>query len=342
MEAITSRVPEEGARGAVAAATVPDPEVDALVASASRWMGRALTGWADDDPETVGLLAPIAVEHLGKAALWARNPALLVPLANNAESSLHILAGSPSITHPKLRTIGLAVLLDRLERCMDAFPLSNQEKKFLADTRNGAVHVAAKAQSTQIICEALRMCAALVEDLGLEPHSFFGDQHDNVLGILDEQQSEIAARVLVKKARAQKRMAELEDKLDGAVFAELTARLEATAREAFDSWITEADIDHPCPVCGSQGRLGGFLDVVGDVDWDVEKVGDTYESYPVGFWELHFTPMGFGCNVCRLELDRHDELASAGLPSRVYALDRNALDDDFDIDDYAHTSEDFD
>lgn len=305
-------------------------------------MGRARTGWADDDPETVGLLAPIAVEHLGKASLWARNPALLVPLANHAESSLVILASSPIIANPKLRTIGLGVLLDRLERCMDAFPLSSQDKKFLADSRNGAVHVAAKTQSTQVIRDALRMCAALLEDLGLEPKSFFGDQHENVVGILDEQQSEVAARVLAKRARARRRLADLEEKLGRAVFAEMTALLEADARDAFDSWITDVNIDHPCPVCESQGRLGGFLDVEGDVDWDVEKVGDSYEPYPVGFWKLQFTPMGFGCYVCKLELDRHDELAAADLPAREYELDRNDLDDDFDIDDYARSSEDFD
>ncbi|MFC0674551.1 hypothetical protein [Brachybacterium hainanense] len=316
-----------------------DPNVAALVASASRWMGKALAGWFDDDTETVGLLAPIAVEHLGKAVLWSRNPALLVPLSNNAEPSLQILASRPNIANPRLRTIGLGVLLDRLERTMGTSPLTDDEKKRLTDTRNGSVHVGAKVQSAHVLRDALRLCSVLLEDLGTDLGTFFGDQHDTAVGILDAQRTEVESRVLAKKACARKRIADLEALLGERAFAEAAALLEAEAKDALDSGILEAVIDHPCPICERTGRLGGFLDVEGDVDWDIERVGDAYESYPIGFWRLHFTPMAFGCNVCKLSIDRQDELTAAKLPAEAYEIESEDLDDDFDIDDYARSSE---
>ncbi len=315
-----------------------DPSRAALVASASRWMGRALAGWIDDDAETVGLLAPIAVEHLGKAVLWSRNPALLVPLVSNAEQSLLILAAGPTIANPKLRTIGLGVLLDRLERSIGTFPLSTHEKKRLTDTRNGSVHVGAKGQSAHVLRDALRLCSVLLEDIGTDPRDFFGDQYSTVTGILDARRTELESRVFAKEARALRRVTDLETQLGRTAFAEVAALLEAEAKDAFDSVILEAAIDHPCPICKRTGRLGGFLDAEGDVEWDVEKVGDTYEPYAVGFWRLHFTPMVFGCNVCKFSVDRHDELATAKLPAEAYEIVPDDLDDDFDLDEYIRLS----
>lgn len=44
-----------------------------LIASAKRWVGEALDARTEDDHAKVGLLAPMAVEHLGKATLWRDN-----------------------------------------------------------------------------------------------------------------------------------------------------------------------------------------------------------------------------------------------------------------------------
>lgn len=312
-----------------------DENVAALVASASRWMRKALVGWVDDDPETVGLLAPISVEHLGKAVLWSRNPALLVPLSNSAEQSLQILTSRPTIANPKLRTIGLGVLLDRLERALGFFPLATDEKKRLIETRNGSVHVGAKSHSSHILRDALRLCSVLLEDIGTDPGSFFGDQHSTVVGILDAQRTAVEERVLTKEARARKRIADLEAQLGPTAFAEATALLEAEVRDAFDSIVLDASIDHPCPICMRTGRLGGFLDVESEVDWEVEKIGEIYEPYPVGYWRLHFTPMSFGCNVCKLNIDRQDELTAARLPAEAYEISTADLDDEFELDEYA-------
>jgi hypothetical protein len=77
-----------------------------LISSAARWMNDALNAWAVDDYGKVAVLAPLAVEHLGKAALWRENPVLVIPLSPDAEASLFSLATQPDLASPKLRTVG--------------------------------------------------------------------------------------------------------------------------------------------------------------------------------------------------------------------------------------------
>jgi hypothetical protein len=50
-------------------------------------MQDALSAWTEDDYAKVATLAPLAVEQLGKAVLWNADPALLVPLSQDAEPS---------------------------------------------------------------------------------------------------------------------------------------------------------------------------------------------------------------------------------------------------------------
>lgn len=323
------------------AGSVLDESVGALVSSASRWMRRAMTAWADDDAESVGLLAPIAVEHLGKAALWRRNPALLVPLQASAEIPLYVLSDNPRLNDPRLRTIGLSGVLERLERCLGAFPLNKEERKKLVDTRNGSVHVGAQSTSKQVLRDSLRICSVVLDDLGIEASSFFGDQHHNVVGLLDDQRTEVEARVRARMARARNHLSDLEERLGLAVFNDTTAALEAEAPYALD--IGDVAIDHSCPECASNGRLAGILDAEPEVDWDMEKIGGTYEAYPAGvYWELQFSPHSFACNVCKLYLTNQDELNAAGLPSSRYKLDSSELDEDFDVDAHVRAYEDYD
>ncbi len=61
---------------------------DQLVRSAAKWIREAMDAWTEDDHQKVAMLAPLAVEHLGKAVLWKKHPALLVPLEKGAEASL--------------------------------------------------------------------------------------------------------------------------------------------------------------------------------------------------------------------------------------------------------------
>lgn len=326
------------ARGALSGR---DPNVDTLVGSARRCIAQALNAWAEEDESTVAMLAPIAVEHLGKAVLWSRNPALLVPLSSNAEESLRILTCQPDLANTALRTIGLDVVLRRLSRLLDAVPWDNEGRELLSSTRNGSVHVGMKGSAKTVLRAALAACSALLVELRLDSRNFFGSQEVNVRNILDEQRTEVQRMVDLKMAKARNYLGFLTETLDKNQFAETKDALEAE-RSALDSaWTWSTDIigiDHACPQCGSTGRLIGQLDADPQVDWDYEPGSE--EPYVSGsYWLFSLAPEAFGCNVCRLILTSPDELRAARIPSTRINIETTALDDDFDVDEFIRLSE---
>lgn len=147
---------------------------ESLVASARVWMSEALTAWAEDETTKVAVLAPLGVEHLGKAVLWSRNPVLLAPLATNAERSLLELATAPNLKSPKLRTIGLDRVLHRLESVLGALPIDRARRARMIDVRNGAMHVGSARESRHVLLDALAMCNVLLDVLGESKEHFFG------------------------------------------------------------------------------------------------------------------------------------------------------------------------
>src|SRR3546814_19773749 len=60
-------------------------ETVALADSAASWLDDALKSWAAGDYAKVGVQAPMAVEHLGKAVLWHKNHVLLSQHAEREE-----------------------------------------------------------------------------------------------------------------------------------------------------------------------------------------------------------------------------------------------------------------
>lgn len=87
-----------------------------------------MRAWANGNYDKVALMAPLALEHLGKAVLWRCNPVLLTPLGDNAEASLMSLATAPSLGSPKLRTIGLKQVLDRVEIVIEGLAIVHGDK----------------------------------------------------------------------------------------------------------------------------------------------------------------------------------------------------------------------
>jgi hypothetical protein len=73
---------------------------DKLLAGARNWMREALSAWLNEDFDRAAASAPMALELLGKAALWHANPALLVPLEPNQEAALVALTTDPSLDSP--------------------------------------------------------------------------------------------------------------------------------------------------------------------------------------------------------------------------------------------------
>src|SRR5688500_11477025 len=103
-------------------------ETVTLAVSAASWLDDAMKCWAAGDYAKVGLLAPMAVEHLGKAVLWRNNPVRLVQLDEKDESSLFTLATNPHLG-AAIRTITLRQVLNRAEKVLGGPPQLIKSRK---------------------------------------------------------------------------------------------------------------------------------------------------------------------------------------------------------------------
>ncbi|MEU2257704.1 hypothetical protein [Nocardia xishanensis] len=299
-------------------------DVEQLIDSASVWIAEALNAWSDDDYMKVGLLAPLAVEHLGKAVLWKKNPVLVVPLTSNAEASLLNLATAPNLADPKLRTVGLAELWTRLETVIGPISVARNRRNRMVEIRNGAMHVAVPTTSRHVLIDALTLCNQFLEWLKHDPEWFYGDHQANVKHLVAEGHSEVQHRVAAKLARARRNLTQLENRLSEAVFQETTERLEDDA--IYDLAVEAVwAVDRDCPECGRRGRLAGPI----GLDTTI-YAGDPDGDHASG-WKVTMSPDRFGCNVCRLMLDNVQELSAAGLPSWL-TIDPDDLGPDFDPD----------
>lgn len=132
-----------------------------MIAGAKRWIGEALDAWTEDDHAKVGLMAPMAVELLGKATLWRSNPVLLIPLNDRHEGALFLLATRPDLAAKGVRTIGLQVVMDRLVRLLGDLPVAKDRRGRIADVRNGAVHVGATEELRFVLLEPAQCCSLI-------------------------------------------------------------------------------------------------------------------------------------------------------------------------------------
>lgn len=312
---------------------------DRLVASAKQLMEDALQAWAEDDYGRVSMLAPIAVEHLGKAVVWKHNPALLVPLAQDAEASLFILANNPDLENPSLRTVGLMALLGRLDRLLGGLALDAKRRRRMVEMRNGAIHVGSAGESRHVLLDALMLSSSLLERLQMTPARFYGEHVGDVEKLLDAKRTEVSLNVAAKRARARRRLGQLEERLGEELFQTTTDLLEEQARDALVASMSIGNLEgraEQCPECGSEGRLFGEVDVDADVDFDVEPVGDgRYESTPyVAGWIISMYPREFDCHVCGLTLVGADELGEGGLPTQRHEVSQDSLGDHFAPEEY--------
>jgi hypothetical protein len=201
-------------------------DIVTLLLSSSSWMDDAMRAWANGKYDKVALIAPLALEHLGKAVLWRRNPVLLTPLGDNAEASLMSLATAPSLASPKLRTIGLKQVLERVETVIEGLAIVQGDKMRLVNVRNGATHVGAADASRDVLLDALTLTQTMLADLGVDPATYFGQHSRDVTALLDAKRTEVGHRVLAKRAKARQRIDQLTENLTEAGYMEAAVRLE--------------------------------------------------------------------------------------------------------------------
>jgi hypothetical protein len=128
---------------------------DAYYVSAREFALSALEAHHAGNHRRVPLDAGTALEHLAKACLARRSPALLAEL--KGDSSVSSLIGLLRIegtgVPAKIRTIGLSEALRRIERFVRSKAVKD-DLLTLVDMRNGIVHAAAAAEVEEVILTA--------------------------------------------------------------------------------------------------------------------------------------------------------------------------------------------
>jgi hypothetical protein len=303
-----------------------------LVASASAWMQEALLAWSENDFKKVSAVAPLGVEHLGKAVLWWTSPTLLVPLTRDAEPALFALATKPDLDDPRLKTVGLSGVFERLVQLLPDFPIDDKARKRMVSVRNGAMHVGTSSTSRNVLLDSLTVCRVLLDHLGQDPKGFYGEHLRSALGLMDEKRTELGDRVAAKRAKAARDLASLGARFDDWIEDRETEAEELSPNDfGADLW----GMAQNCPECGHRGRLFGRVEVDPQIE-EHTPVDDTAppDAYLAG-WNIDLYPEAFECRVCELILHGRDEVAAAGLPSGRQEISTDDLGYDFDPATYA-------
>ncbi|WP_343955354.1 hypothetical protein, partial [Nonomuraea longicatena] len=144
---------------------------DHFVASAQDFARRALDAYLDDDARVILINAALSLEHLSKAYLFDKHPALLVELRNgNFDSLLHLTGlGASARKLKEPRTISAREALTRIDQLMPVRtpkPLLEQ----LIDVRDGVVHAGylSPANTREVLAAFLRFSNELYDEIKLE------------------------------------------------------------------------------------------------------------------------------------------------------------------------------
>jgi hypothetical protein len=248
-----------------------------------------------EDYRRMALDAGTALEHLVKACLAVRSPALLVELKSESNFySLLSLLGL-AVDHPlrQVRTVGLRDALQRVKSFVLS-PASDADIRTLVDLRDGTVHAALNAEvEERLLVAFVQHADALLNDLRRDRSDFWDSQLDVVDALLADTDDEIQHRVDVMLAAGRARAEQRYGKWPAEVrelIVESIADLEGDREFESD----EAGIRMPCPACGSPAAMYG-----------------THESGPGP--AVHFYVYSLGCRICGLRLNSKAELHAAGI-----------------------------
>ena len=317
--------------------------VDDLIRAASAWAQDALSAIHDEADHRAAVAGPMAVELLGKAALWRTNPLLVLAPELLKDPAFAVkVAMNPDLRGQRVKTIYLAEVLTRTAVMMGGLPLDQKQQERLCDVRNGGAHAGLLGPSRQVVEDSLIVLDVLVDHLGLDPDEFYGDLASTASGLRVTYRDAVEAHVQLESVMgAWVALQKLKKSLGEADFEELCRR----RYEATDEDLDPGDfgsgffrVAYECPACSEEGRLFGWVEVDDRVDFDHENVGPgEYEAIPYGYWVPSLVPEAFACNVCKLVLRSAAELAAAELPDRGFEVSEDALGPDFDLEAVAAT-----
>lgn len=310
---------------------------DDLIRAASAWAQDALTAIHDGADHRAAVAGPMAVELLGKAALWRTNPLLvLAPELLNNPATVVKIASNPDLRGAKMKTIYLAEVLKRIAIVLSGLPLDQTKQDRLCDVRNGGAHAGLPGPSRQVVEDCLSVLDVLIAHLGLDSDAFYGDLSGTAAGLRASYHDAIDAHVQLESVMgAWVALQKLKRSLGDAEFEDLCVRRQAATdydlnSEDFGSALFRTAYE--CPACSEEGRLFGSVEVDEQVDYDHEKIGQgQYEAVPYAVRVPSLIPEAFACNVCKLVLRSAAELAAAGLPDAGFEVSEDALGPDFDL-----------
>jgi hypothetical protein len=279
---------------------VPVPTADGLYASAQRFAQSALDAHHTGDHQRIALNAGTAMEHLMKACLAARSPALLVDLKLGLTSwpSLVALCGFPEGRPTKLRTVGLREVRQRVKTFVTS-RASEADLALLIDLRDGVVHAAQDEEiDERLLVAFVQHADAMLADMDRSRADFWADRLGVVDALLADAIDKVTRGVNVKLAQAKaaftRKYGEMPDELQ-----DLIRRI-----APHTGLSDEAAAD--CPACGSIGLAEGEYWIDGDVEFG--RDGEAY-SWSV----VKLTASSFSCAHCGLRLTSQAELAAAGM-----------------------------
>jgi hypothetical protein len=257
--------------------------------------------------------AATCLEHLAKACLARRSPALLTELRSEANfaSLLRLLGltdGRPlRLTDGKpprqLRTVGLRDALDRVKAFVQS-QAPDPDLKTLVDVRDGTVHAAQSEELEERLVVAFVLHAdAFLADLGRDRAEFWGGHLGVVDALVTEAADRTAREVAVRIAGARADLGRRYDDAPAEVL-QLVRQLAGAAK------LDSGERRQECPACESPGVAWGDH----EVDWDYER--DAQGRHRATRGKVWFNASDFRCEICGLHLDDEAEFAAAGLEPR--------------------------
>ncbi len=276
------------------------PNADDLIASSKRFAVRALAAHKSEDFELVPLFAATSLEHITKACLLRRNPALLTPMGGKENlNTLLFLTGARVERPKKFITVGLKDAVYRLNEFIESEADQGAISK-LIDLRDGNIHIAENDQvELSLLVAYILQIHACLGDLQILPENFWQEHFQLIEKILDQEQSKLGKIVGIKMEQSRIRFKAKMDNYSKEVQKSITEDVPFTGM---------GEEVCKCPVCESLGIAVGKH----EVEYDYEPQGDrngTIDEYI----SVTFHPSRFSCRNCGLKLESRGELVDAGL-----------------------------
>jgi hypothetical protein len=280
---------------------------EALHAKSKVYVGRALARKSVGDLDEYQLWASLALELLGKAALAAKHPSLVVDPTH--WQSMFVAAGINVTTDVK--TITAKTLFERLAHLVPRFDKAIQTFcQAIAERRNAELH------SADLPFRAMRLeawearywhaCDTILHHMGSSLEDWLGAA--DALAprqLLDEAANALRLAVELRVLAAKEKFEDLKKGERERLAAEAVLREPSQQAGLFKGCYDHAWAEE-CPACECRAFMSG--------EQTAEDISEERDEHAI--WEVvdrEFAGEEFRCPTCELALQGSDEIDAAGL-----------------------------